>query len=217
MRNTNDIMDSAIIEKMRGMAPSDVFDYGCGDTNLTMKINALGHNVTGFDISDKAIESQRAKEFPGKAIFLTLAEFKDVKGQLDSGFDVVVCSLVLCIIREWDEVDEVVRNIHALLKPNGSAIIGFCNPLYTFSPESEIQRRIVPHSCHYTDCFEFKKIVKSTGRTREEFHRPLHMYETLFVKHGLAIVDVYQTAGRNPDLNYVSDFIIYKLAKGGSE
>ena len=213
MKNTNDIMDNAIIDKFCGMAPSDVFDYGCGETNLTMKINRLGHSVTGFDISDKAIEIQRAKEYPGKATFLTQSEFTTMKTQLKGSVDVVVCSLVLCIIRDWDEVDNVVRNIHMLLKPNGNAIIGFCNPLYTFSPESEIQKRMVPSDQNYTECFEFRKIVKSTGRTREEFHRPLHMYEAMFVKQGFVIMDVNQTDGKDPKSNYVSDFIIYTLMK----
>jgi len=214
MKGTSDIMDAAIVKIISKMQPSVIFDYGCGDTELTWKVAALGHKVTGFDVSDDAILRQRSKRMTPTVEFLTAAQYSKAKGALRSKYDVVLCSLVLCVIEDIDEVEEVVGNIRDLLHDGGLAIIGFCNPLYMKCCESEIQVKMVPPGKAYSDCFGYDKTVKSTGRSRRDYHRPIRTYEDLFEKAGFQVLDVAQTEGVTPDSKRVSDFIIYTMKKG---
>jgi len=212
---TSNIMDKAILEAVRDIPRSRLFDYGCGYTDLTQKLALTGHEVAGFDISDEVVDIQKKKDNPYGIRFLTNSEFLDSKGKMEESFDIVISSLVLCVISNLNEVNEIMKDMTFLLKPEGWLVVGICNPLYTFHNESEVQKKIIPPGRYYHDYFKYSKIVKSTGRERIDYHRPLGFYESLFSNHGFKIIETIQTPGTSPSGEFVSDFIIFKCIKEG--
>ncbi len=206
VQGTNETIDPLIINNIQKTDCKTVFDYGCGYTDLVWKIHSLGKEVVGFDINDNYIDVQRKKNNPGGIRFIDSISLKKELLSLRSSFDCVVCNLVLCDIDINEELEQVIVNIVELLCTGGIAIIGICNPLATFSGSSLIQRRVVPEGVTYSDQFEFKKEIFSTGNIRSDFHRPLGVYENLFDDKGLKIISVEQSSG--------IDFMVFYLEKG---
>lgn len=95
-----------------------ILDVGCGDGTLLSLFQGDGNELSGCDISDKAIELAKNK-FGDIAIFTT----GDIThcGSLPEGeFDVIICSEVL----EHIEDDELaIRNLYHKLKTEGYLII----------------------------------------------------------------------------------------------
>jgi len=216
MISTSDIMDEEILRILKTIAPSKLFDYGCGHTNLIHKIASLGHEVTGFDISNEAIKQQMEKDNQYNINFLKNTEYIKFKYDFAESFDIVTSSLVLCVISDIAELKEVIDNVSILLKPRGLFVVSICNPLYIFHKESQVQTKIVPSDVNYQDSFEYRKIVKCTGNTRVDYHRPLGFYETLFSDCGFKIVEILQTPGSSPNDEFVSDFLVFKCIKEGN-
>lgn len=212
MKSVNDIIDPLILSTVTECSGKKLFDYGCGHTDLTQKIASLNYQVTAFDIDDKVIAIQKEKENPYNIEFLDFKEFAVRKTEMRGAFDIILSSLVLCVIEDQEEIDELMDNINFLTKPNGCLISAICNPLSIFK-DSSIQKKIIPANVSYQDHFRYSKIINSTGRERPDFHRPMKYYETLFSNHGFRIIDIKQSIGKNQNDEITSDFIVFKCRK----
>lgn len=197
--------DNTLIPLLGDLKNKKVLDYGGGPAVLATAIKAKGADSRLFDISPDM--RTRAGERIGRENI-----YKKVEDIPHSYFDFIICNLVLCIVPE-KEVEKIVTNIHAELKKDGVAYIGFCNPLIFDVPESKLDFRMqTKHK--YEDSHNYKKIKKEGNYEIVESHRPIEWYEKIYAEAGLKITDAiftpeYELKGRK-----IKDFIIFKLKRG---
>jgi len=92
----------------------EVLDLGSASGGNTIFMSSLGHKVTSFEYSLLGVELQRKKSIPvvhGDARDMPFAESK---------FDLVVC---LDVLEHIYEDNQVLAEIHRVLKPGGKALL----------------------------------------------------------------------------------------------
>src|SRR3989344_5425078 len=138
-----------------------VLDIGCGAGTIDFYLANKGHNITGVDISDKAIESciQTAKNLGLKNV-----EFKQVdfpKETIGGTFDFIICSEVI----EHLENDALaLKKIVKLLKKGGILILSTPSidaPLHKWGLTKEFDKK-VGHLRRY-NIKELQQMVTKAG------------------------------------------------------
>jgi len=138
-----------------------VLDIGCGAGTLDFYLANKGHNVTGIDISEKAIESciQTAKNLRLKKV-----EFKQVdfpKETISGIFDFIICSEV---IEHLKDDKTALKQINKLLQKGGILILSTPSidaPLHKLGLTKEFDKK-VGHLRRY-DSKELQKITSDSG------------------------------------------------------
>ena len=125
-------------------------------------------------------------------------------------FDAAICNLVVCIVPEG-EVVNIARNLRGVLKPEGAAYVGFCNPLIFDVHESALDFRF-PTGQPYSKNHKYKKLKKEGNYEIVEDHRPIEWYENAFGQAGfksrLFFTPEYELNSRK-----INDFVIFELRK----
>jgi SAM-dependent methyltransferase len=142
-----------------------VLDIGCGVGTIDFYLASVGFNVTGIDISDRAIalakQSAQTLKLESKTTFLTANIDTDpVNLPL---FDYILASEV---IEHVADDQALLKKIHAHLKPDGLAIITTPlkeAPLKRWGLLEDFDRR-VGHVRRYTQV-EIKKVIIDAGFT----------------------------------------------------
>jgi SAM-dependent methyltransferase len=96
-----------------------ILDTGCGTGGLIQFLRDKGYcNITGFDISDLAIDLCRSKQIDvtKEDIF----EYADKYPNLY--YDVIVNSDVLCYIK-WEKHKKIIADLHKMLNPGGVLLV----------------------------------------------------------------------------------------------
>jgi SAM-dependent methyltransferase len=104
--------------------PLALLDVGCGTGGLGKRLYELGFSVLGVDVNPEAVRVAREQALPsgsGRALQFVEGDFAaDEPPRLGSGpFDVVVCQLVLSIIGGARQRANLLRHVHASLRPGG--------------------------------------------------------------------------------------------------
>jgi len=111
------------IEKLKSYLSTDdhVMDIGCGTGTQCADLANNVKQITGIDISSKLLEiaKHRITEHKIDNVEFIQSTVFDVRFKPDS-FDVVMAFYVLHF---FEDIDEVVRHIHELLKPDGLFIL----------------------------------------------------------------------------------------------
>lgn len=196
--------DNTIINNIGDIKGSRVLDYGAGPGILASVLQKLGADVKVFEVNDKILEAA-AKRIGKENVF------DDVKELPQNYFDSIICSLVLCIVKEA-EVKFILQVISKLLAPTGIAFFGFCNPLIFEVKESHIDYRF-PTGDSYEKNHSYKKIKKEGNYEIHEQHRPIGWYETQLIKNGFSISQILFTPEYDYKGNHIKDFIIFKCKK----
>lgn len=97
--------------------PLNIADFGCGRGWLSNKLSHFG-NVTGFDISEKAIANAQ-HSYPG-INFICLDASTSIPPELTGKFDLVVSSEV---IEHLHDQASYLKNIYSLLRTGGEVLI----------------------------------------------------------------------------------------------
>ncbi|MBU0532667.1 class I SAM-dependent methyltransferase [Candidatus Micrarchaeota archaeon] len=199
------IYDNTLFSLCGDLEGKAVLDYGAGPAVVASRAMDNGASVKAFDISKDMREI--AVEKLGKQNVYEAVE--EIPGNY---FDIVLCNLVLCIVPE-EEVAVIVRNIRNMLKTDGIAYVGFCNPRIFDVPESVIDFRKQTGDA-YENNHEYTKVKKEGNYEIMELHRPIEWYEEMFRGAGFE-VDVNFTPEYDIGKRKISDFIIFKLKKEG--
>jgi SAM-dependent methyltransferase len=133
----DDFMESLVESAPKPLA---VLDVGCGNGRLSRRLRDQGCSVLGVDINAAAIQSAR-QVAPGEdaedgRLRFAEADFaSDHSPRLDHGpFDAVVCQLVISIIGHARHRANLLRHIHASLRPGGWLAISASGVSDTINP-----------------------------------------------------------------------------------
>lgn len=138
-----------------------ILDAGCGSGPLAAELVARGADVVGFDGSPAMIDLARRRL--GSTVPLTVHDLAEPLPYEDESFDVVVASLVLHYLEDWDAPLAEVRRV---LRPGGRLVASVNHPFAQVlnAPEDDYFRTRL-----------YSEDVELNGQTTELtfWHRPL--------------------------------------------
>ena len=196
--------DHTLLSELGNVNGKKVLDYGCGPGVLTWALKNLCAEVKGFDINAEMVEKAGLK-IGQENVSSNINDF------VDNSFDLIICNLVLCIVSEA-EVQNILKQIKRLLKPEGKAYIGFCNPKIHNTPESQLDFRFFSGQPYFEN-HSYRKVKKEGIYEIVENHRPIDWYAKLFYSCGLVLLDILLTPEYKIRNDKINDFVIFKLQK----
>ena len=195
--------DDTLIPLLSNLKGKKVLDYGAGPGVLALALKKLGADVKVYDVSEDMLKKSAEKIGKGNV-------YDKVSNIPKNSFDFVICNLVVCIVPE-NEVKKIVEDIQKLLKPEGIAYIGFCNPKILNVQESRLDLRY--NEGRYEDNHTYRKIKKEGGYEISELHRPIEWYEKVYSSVGLKVVNKIFTPEYVLNGIKIEDFVIFKLKR----
>lgn len=194
--------DNTLVPLLGDVTGKDILDFGAGPGVLALGLKRLGAKIKVWDINPEMREKSATKIGPENV-------FSSLEDAPRGSFDVVICNLVLCIVPE-DEVRRIMRSIHNLLKADGAAYIGFCNPLIYDVKESRLDRRFQTGEPYETN-HNYKKVKKEGGYEIIETHRPIKWYEQVYRDCSLELVATHFTPEYELNGVKIKDFVIFQV------
>jgi len=186
------------IRDRAGLTGQRVLDVGCGGGILSESMASLGANVTGIDLSEKALKVARLHLLEsGAQVSYRHVAVEELARSEPGTFDVVTCMEVL------EHVPDPARQILAcaqLLKPGGHAFFATINR----NPKSflfaivgaEYILRLLPRGTH-----EYAKLIKPSELSAMCRQAQLSVTELIGMTYN-PITGVYALAA-DTDVNYI--------------
>jgi len=113
----------ATIALLGDVARRRVLEVGCGAGPLTAWLVDQQASVTAIDVSPEMLRLARSRL--GDRAAFQVADLEQPLAFADSSFDVVVASLVLHYVRDWDAA---LREMRRVLAPGGSVVFSTHHP-----------------------------------------------------------------------------------------
>ena len=195
--------DHVIFDRLKSVEGKRWLDYGSGPGVLALACKKLGVDVFTYDINPEM--NQKCAEKIGKR--RVFQKLREMRGQL---FDIITCNLVLCIVTE-KEVKHISEQIRKLLRKDGAALIGFCNPQIFDVRDTQLDYRF-PTGNTYWEHHTIPKIKKEGGYRIFDNVRPISWYHDTFYEAGLEQTGLHVTPRYkmpNSDRS-ISDFVIFE-------
>ena len=191
----HEVVDEAILEVVRRLRPRRVLDFGCGHGRLAAALAVEGIDVVAFD-PDSTVQDhwRRLSADGGDRVRWITGHAGDALAAYGGAFDVIVCSLVLCVIEDQAEYEAAIRAMSKSLAPGGRCVILVCNPDSTLAGDSTLQRRFVSADSAPERTFTWTKELPS-GARRRDVHRPRHKILADLARNGLHASDATTTGG----------------------
>ena len=105
------------IDRLAGLAGKTVLDVGCGGGILSESIAGLGADVTGIDLSDKALQVAKLHLLEsGKKVDYRKMSAEELAAEQPAHYDVVTC---LEMLEHVPDPQSVVTACATLVKPGG--------------------------------------------------------------------------------------------------
>lgn len=167
----------ALAGEVRGLR---VFDAGCGSGAHAAELIERGATVTGADLSGDLLAV--ARERLGPAVPLHRADLSQPLPFPDDTFDLVLSSLVLHYLAEWEPT---LREFHRVLQPGGRVVLSTHHPFLDLR---------VSGSDDYLGTYSFTEDWVQDGRTMTMrfWHRPLRAMLAAFAASGFAVDDIVE-------------------------
>jgi SAM-dependent methyltransferase len=152
-----------------------VLDAGCGGGAHAAALIARGAKVTGIDKSQALLAI--ARERLGPEVSLIRADLETPLGFADGSFDIVLASLVMHYLRDWQPV---LTEFNRILAPGGRLVMSTHHP---FMDHLRAGRT------NYFETYEFADQWQKGGRTIhiKYWHRPLHAMTDALARAGFII------------------------------
>jgi SAM-dependent methyltransferase len=170
-----------ILDLVGDVRGRDVLDAGCGNGRKAKELLARGAKVVGIDNDPQVVEQVRSRH-PGVRVLL--ADLRQPMRTLDThSFDLVVASLVLHYLRDWDGV---LSEFHRVLRPAGRLVISIHHPFMDFIESgsfdyfaTELWRFQEGGSPSHTHIFWRRPLTEVLGPLRRQGFRLEKMSEPL--------------------------------------
>lgn len=155
-----------------------VMDVGCGNGNLAEFVSRQGYNVTGVDINRDAIEQNRNRE---TEVNYTVADITEKLPFVNTYFDAVLSSFVLCNILPLQSRQKLIRELTRILKPHGILWINEPQVSKGYEKRYEISRPFVDED---HDFFVFKGgVPPSDIKSTEELQKAIEENKIMRLSH----------------------------------
>lgn len=179
------ICDGLVDESLADHPFETLLDYGCGKQALTARrYRDAGKKVVGYDPGSGVVKRWESDIVPDQRLVLT--DKREI-AMANGPYDVVVCSLVLCELRDEKAFTQVVEDLSAAVRPDGKVVVVICDPVGTFGAPTAIHRlRRLPPKADYSALFDYQEVAES-GRERSERHRPIRALKRALMEVGLMV------------------------------
>ncbi|CAN5543620.1 class I SAM-dependent methyltransferase [soil metagenome] len=190
------------------VAGLSVLDAGCGSGPLTEALQTKGAVVSGFDLSPAMVDLARARL--GDDADVRVADLGAAVPYPDDRFDLVVASLSLHYVQDWESALAELRRV---LRPGGRLIVSIIHPtVYA----------IVYPEADYFALTQYSEDYEYRDRTiwMTYWHRPLQDVVNSFIGAGFRIKAVTEPAPAadtptnllpNPDGRAFICFLFFEL------
>lgn len=176
----------------------------CGGGQQVPVFAAMGAHVTSFDISAGQLERDRMVAARENLQFETVrGDMRDLSAFADASFDLVFHPVSNCFI---DDVRPVWRECARVLKPGGTLLSGFVNPVaYLFDlEEMEKGNLVVRYTIPYADTTQLPKDRLEKRIAKKDTLEFGHTLEDLIggqAAAGFAITGLYEDIIHDPALD----------------
>jgi 2-polyprenyl-6-hydroxyphenyl methylase / 3-demethylubiquinone-9 3-methyltransferase len=186
------------IDQHCALAGKRVLDVGCGGGILSESMAARGADVTGIDLSDKALKvAQLHLLESGVRVAYRKIAVEELAREEQHGYDVVTCMEVL---EHVPDPGSQVRACAALLKPGGRAFFATINrnpkAFLLAIVGAEYVLRLLPRGTH-----EYEKLIKPSELARFCRDAGLEVGDLVGMTYN-PFTQVY-ALGRDTDVNYI--------------
>ncbi|MBS0372527.1 MAG: bifunctional 2-polyprenyl-6-hydroxyphenol methylase/3-demethylubiquinol 3-O-methyltransferase UbiG [Proteobacteria bacterium] len=186
------------IDTAAGLAGKRVVDIGCGGGILAESMAARGAQVTGVDLSEKALGVARLHLYEsGQTVDYRLISAEEMARENPEGFDVVTCMEML---EHVPDPASTIRACATLVKPGGHVFFSTLNrnlKSYLMAVVgAEYILKLLPKGTH-----EYAKFIKPSELARYVREAGLDL-EDLTGMHYNPLSQVY-SLGPNTDVNYL--------------
>jgi SAM-dependent methyltransferase len=178
----------SVIELLGNVKGKKILDLGCGTGIYAKLLTKRGAIVKGFDISPEMIKIAK-QENPG--LDLKIGSAYDIP--FDEKFDIVLASLVVHYIEDWDKMFSEIKRV---LKNNGLFIFSTGNPVSEFPERVNVGKKTIKTIGDYFKEGRKYAVWKNiNGKNLKVFSYHI-TYETLIkriLKNGFEIIDYKDT------------------------
>lgn len=186
------------IDRHVGLAGKKVLDVGCGGGLLSEGMAAYGANVTGIDLSEKALGVARLHLLEsGRSVDYRHTSAESLAGEETGSYDVVTC---LEMLEHVPDPASTIAACAALAKPGGHVLFSTINrnpKAYLLAViGAEYILRMLPKGTH-----DYAKFIKPSELTRWAKSVGLEPNEVIGMSYN-PLTQAY-SLGRDTDVNYL--------------
>lgn len=186
------------IDRSVGLRGKRALDVGCGGGILSESMAARGAEVTGIDLSDKALGVARLHLFEsGHKVNYVNASAEDFAATQPAAFDVVTC---LEMLEHVPDPASIVKACAGLLKPGGTAFFSTINrnpKAYLLAViGAEYLLRLLPMGTH-----DYAKFIRPAELMR--FCRDAGLEQNDIIGMNYNPLARTYSLGRNTDVNFL--------------
>lgn len=172
----------ATLELLGEIKNKKVLDFGCGTGIYPKILSERGAQVSGFDISEEMLKIAQENNPE-----LDLRHGSGYNIPFSEKFDIVVASLVMGYIEDWDDVFKEIRRV---LKKDGYFVFSIGNPVAQCARKKEINGKKIK-VLGEEDYFEEKKIEYNweNGEKVQLYHKTYETIIKTIIKQKFEIID----------------------------
>lgn len=197
--------DRIFFEEILKLDPTSALDIGCGRGEIALqmakegwKVDAWDPDSSGYPDSDgNSVRFLRSLTYPSKHIN-------------PKGYDLVIASLVFCVVEDDEEFDHLIDHITKAVSEQGRLLVSFCHPNAIKVRRSPLMIRNLPQEIDSNLKIVYTKTMHTTGACRKDVHRPLSSILEHLRRRGFGLVN-YREDNSSVDVDAMkttSDWIV---------